>query len=64
MRIALTIVIVGLMATAIGGACAMFGLSREWCAALALTGWSLGLLVVVGIWAASAVRGPAQSAEP
>ena len=64
MRIALTIVIVGLMAAALGGACDMFGLSREWCVALALAGWSLGLLVVVGIWAASAVRGPAQSAEP
>ena len=64
MRIALTIVIVGLMAAALAGACDMFGLSREWCAALALAGWSLGLLVVVGIWAASAVRGPAQSAEP
>ncbi len=64
MRLAVTILIVGLMIAAIGGACGMFGLSADWCAALAVAGWSLGLLLVVALWAASAVSGPAHNAEP
>jgi len=64
MRLAVTILIVGLMTAALAGACGLLDLSPDWCAALAVAGWSLGLLVVVAIWAASAARGPAQNAGP
>jgi hypothetical protein len=64
MRIAATILIVGLMTATLSGACGMLGLSADWCAVLAVVGWSLGLLLVVALWAASTARLPAQNAEP
>ena len=64
MRLAVTILIVGLMAAALGGARGLLDLSPDWCAALAVAGWSLGLLAVVAVWAASAVRGSAHNAGP
>lgn len=61
MRITATLLIVALMVAALAGLCSALGLPPEWCTVAALAGWSLGLLVMVPLWAATAVRIPARN---
>lgn len=61
MRIATTLFMVALMAAAFAGLCSALGVPPEWCDVAALAGWSLGLLVTVALWSATAVRIPARN---